>query len=146
MCEPTRVLAVRAPVRLLVDEDLSPTVAARLRDEDGLDVVAVRDRGKLGATDREVLDLAFAEERILITANVADFERLASARELHAGIVLLERGDLKRDEQLAVVRTAVAAIEAELAAGRDMVNRVLLVGAEGKLTFESVPPATGAGT
>ena len=42
-----------ARLRLLIDEDLSPRVAQRLRDEDGLDAVAVRDRGKLGVTDRE---------------------------------------------------------------------------------------------
>jgi predicted nuclease of predicted toxin-antitoxin system len=140
MCEPIPVSAARAPLRLLIDEDISPTVAVRLRDEDGLDAVALRDRDKLGAKDHEVLELAFSEDRILVTANVSDFKRLASARELHAGIVILEEGDLKRDEQLAAVRTAITAIEVERAAGRDMVNRVLLVGPGGAMTFENVPP------
>lgn len=140
MCEPTRVLAARAPLRLLIDEDLSPLVAQRLREEDGIDAIAVRDRGKLGAKDHEVLDLAFSENRILVTANVGDFRRLASARDLHAGIVLLEEGDLLREEQLAAVRGAIAAIAAELDAERDMVNRVLLVGPEGEMTFMNIPP------
>jgi predicted nuclease of predicted toxin-antitoxin system len=133
------------PLHLLIDEDLSPSVAQRLRDEDGVDAVAVRDRGKLGATDREVLDLAFAEDRVLVTANVGDFRRLASARDLHAGIMLLEQGDLLRDEQLAAVRSAIAFIEAELMEGRDMVNRVLVLGADGKMTVEEIPPKADPG-
>lgn len=129
----------RAPLRLLIDEDLSPKVAQCLREEDGIDAVAVRDRGKLGATDRDVLELAFAEDRILVTANVRDFLRLATARELHAGIVLLENGDLGRDEQLSVTRAAVAAIQNELSADRDMVNRVLIVAPDRKMEFRTMP-------
>ncbi len=128
-----------APPRLLIDEDLSPKVAQRLREEDGIDAVAVRDRAKLGAPDRQVLDLAFDEDRILVTANVRDFKRLASARELHAGIVLLEEGDLRRDEQLAVVRVAIAALQVESTAGRDMVNRVLRIALDGTSEFEALP-------
>ena len=74
-------------MKLLLDENLSPNVAAQLQAE-GVDVVHVRERGMLGATDHAVLDRAFAEERILVTMNVADFEKLAAAREIHAGIVL----------------------------------------------------------
>jgi predicted nuclease of predicted toxin-antitoxin system len=130
------VSAGRPPLRLLLDEDLSPTVAQALREVDGLDAVAVRDRGKLAATDREVMELAFAESRILVTANVDDFASLAAARELHPGIVLLVEGNLLRNEQLAVTRQAVAVIEAEAAAGRDMVNRVLRMALDGIHEFE----------
>lgn len=131
------------PPKLLIDEDLSPSVAQRLRDEDGIDAAAVRDRGKLSATDAAVLDCAFDEDRILVTANVGDFRRLACARELHAGIVLVEDGELLRDEQLAAVRRAVAAIEGELAQKRDMVNRVAIVRADGTVTFEALPTTEG---
>jgi predicted nuclease of predicted toxin-antitoxin system len=133
------VSAGRPPLRLLIDEDLSPTVAQTLREADGLDAVAVRDRGKLAATDREVMELAYAESRILVTANVADFAVLAAARELHPGIVLLVEGDLLRDEQLVVTRHAVALIEAEAAAGRDMVNRVLRIALDGGHGFVLLP-------
>ena len=134
--------AARAPLRLLIDEDLSPRVAQLLRDADGVDAVALRDRGRLGATDRDVLELAFAEDRVLVTANVGDFARLARARELHAGIVLLEDGDLGRDDQLAAIRQAVVAIHAEVTAGRDMVNRVLRIALDGRPEFETMPPDT----
>jgi len=63
-----------------------------LSRKDGVDVCAVRDRGMLEASDDEVLDKAFEEDRVLVTANVCGFEKLAHARELHAGIVLLEQG------------------------------------------------------
>jgi predicted nuclease of predicted toxin-antitoxin system len=137
------VSAAHAPLRLLIDEDLSPRVAQVLREEDGLDAVAVRDRGKLGATDHEVIELAFHEDRILVTANVADFVCLATTRDVHAGIVLLEEGDLGRDEQVAVVRDAVTAIGAEIRAGRDMVNRVLRISLDGTKTFDAVPDDSG---
>jgi predicted nuclease of predicted toxin-antitoxin system len=84
----------------------------------------------------KVLELAFAEDRILATANVGDFARLASSREMHAGIVLLVDGDLLRDEQLDVLREAVRRIEAEVETGLDMINRVLRISIDGTATFE----------
>ena len=83
---------VRVNVKLLLDENISPKAAETLCNEDGIDACHVRDRGGLGTLDHEVLDLAFAEDRILVTSNVADFVKLARARELHAGIVLIEEG------------------------------------------------------
>ena len=142
MCEPTRVSAARTSLRLLIDEDLSPTIAQRLRETDAIDAVALRDRGRLGATDREVIDLAFAEDRVLVTANVGDFERLATTRDLHAGIVLIEDGEIGRDDQLKVIRGAIVAMEAEARAGRDMVNRVLRIASDGTQVFEAIPPET----
>jgi predicted nuclease of predicted toxin-antitoxin system len=124
-------------VKLLLDENISPLVAVRLRD-DGVDACGIRDRGLLEATDPEVLERAFAEDRVLVTKNVADFEKLARARELHAGIVLLEAGDLRRNEQLQVVRLAIQHIEE---AGADMVNRVLRVTEGGSMVFEELPPS-----
>lgn len=71
-------------VKLLLDENLSPKVAEILCNEDGIDACHVRDRGGLGTLDHEVLDLAYVEDRILVTSNVGDFVKLARARELPA--------------------------------------------------------------
>ena len=76
--------------KLLLDENLSASVAGTLCTEDGIDACHVRDRNMLGAKDHDVLDRAYAEDRILVTANVDDFVRLARKRELHAGIILIE--------------------------------------------------------
>ena len=80
-------------VKLLMDENISPRVAMRLRTEDGVDACAIRDRGLLEATDAEVLERAFVEDRLLVTKNVRDFEKLVRSREIHAGIILVEAGD-----------------------------------------------------
>ena len=122
-------------VKLLLDENLSPRVAEILRAEDGLDAIHIRDRGPLEANDHEVLARAYTEDRVLATKNVGDFVKLARARELHPGIVLLEDGDLARDEQLRVLRVAIAALQGE----QDLVNRVLRVWADGTVVFEDVP-------
>jgi len=121
--------------KLLLDENLSASVAATLCTEGGIDACHVRDRDMLGAEDDAVLDRAFAEDRVLVTVNVDDFVRLARKRELHAGIVLVEDATLKRDEQLSVIRSAVG-----FTAGHDMANRVLWVHIDGTMEFEDIPP------
>ena len=90
-------------VKLLLDENISPSVARILRDE-GIDVCTTGERGLNGATDAQVFDRAYREDRIVVTANVADFAKLARSSDLHGGIVLLERGNLTRAEQLELVR------------------------------------------
>ena len=78
--------AAPRPVRLLLDENLSPWVARQLR-EDGVDAVHVNERKLTGATDAEVLERSYEEDRVLVTSNVEDFELLCRAREVHAGEV-----------------------------------------------------------
>lgn len=122
-------------VKLLLDENASPAAAIALR-ADGIDVYHVRDRGLLGVTDHELLERAYAEDRIVVTSNVCDFERLAPARELHAGIVLLERAGLLREEQIALIRQVAAMITEHGA----MINEALRVDEDGAMTFEAIPP------
>ena len=123
-------------VKLLLDENLSVSVAEVLRTEDGIDACHVRDRDMLGAKDAAVLDKAYAEDRILVTVNADDFVGLARKRELHAGLVLIESSSLHRDEQLATIRAAVRLIERH-----DLVNRVLWINMDGSMEFEDIPPA-----
>lgn len=121
-------------MKLLLDENISPRVAEELR-RDGLDVCGVRDRGLLEAPDHAVLEWAFLDDRILVTKNVGDFEKLASARELHAGIVFLEDGDLDRSAQLSTLRRVVDLLRGE----RDLINRVLRVFLDGTIRFDDLP-------
>ena len=123
-------------MKLLLDENLSARAAVELRTE-GHDVVHLRERSRLGQSDREVLDLAFAEDRVLVTANVGDFRKLAGAREIHAGLVLLLDGGLRRDEQLEVLRRVIDA----LGTAGDLVNRALTVALDGGFVIEELPPA-----
>jgi predicted nuclease of predicted toxin-antitoxin system len=126
-------------MKFIIDEDLSPRVARYLCQEFCFDAIAVRDRGLLGATDPEVLEYAFNEDRILVTANVRDFERLAAAAEIHAGIILIQEGDLLATEQIELITIIVKVLKAEIAIGNDLVNRVLYVSISGAIRFENAP-------
>jgi len=121
--------------KLLLDENLSPWVGVQRRQEER-DVVHIRDRGILGDPDHAVLAKAFDEDGILVTANVGVFRKLAGARELHAGMVLVEDGGLNRAEQLEVLQRILVALDAE----DDLVNRVLTVKLDGGLVIEELPP------
>ena len=126
-------------MKFIIDEDLSPRVARYLCQEFCFDAIAVRDRGLLGATDPEVLEYAFKEDRILVTANIRDFEKLAAAVEVHAGIVLMLDGDLLAVEQIEVMAAVVRVLEAEMETGKDLVNRVLYISISGNARFEDLP-------
>lgn len=65
-------------VKLLLDENISPAAAVTLASE-GIDAWHVRDRGLEGTTDPELLDRAYQEDRILVTLNVGDFEKLCAS-------------------------------------------------------------------
>jgi predicted nuclease of predicted toxin-antitoxin system len=126
-------------MKFIIDEDLSPRVARYLCQEFCFDTIAVRDRGLLGATDPEVLEYAFNEDRILVTANVRDFEKLAAAIEIHAGIILIQEGDLLATEQIELMTRAVQVLQAENAIGKDLINRVLYISISGTAKFEDLP-------
>ena len=78
-------------MRLLLDEMHAPAVAAALV-EAGFDFVAVAASPSLrGSSDADLLDLATAAGRVLVTENLGDFSVLAAARavagEPHAGLI-----------------------------------------------------------
>lgn len=123
-------------MKLLLDENISPKIAEELARVDGLDACHVRDRGLLAATDAEVLERAYDEDRVLVTANVGDFLKLARARDVHPGIVLLQDGALPRAEQLRILRVAAAAI-AQLG---DLINKVVWVAGDGSTRVQDIPP------
>jgi predicted nuclease of predicted toxin-antitoxin system len=126
-------------MKFIIDEDISPRVARYLCQEFCFDAIAVRDRGLLSATDREVLDYAFNEDRMLVTANIRDFEKLAAAAEIHAGIVLMLDGDLLAAEQIKVMAIVVRVLQAEIDTGKDLVNRVLYISISGIIRFKNSP-------
>ena len=78
---------------LLLDEMLSPAIAAELTRA-GCDCRAVSSDAALrGAPDGEVLETAARERRVLITDNIRDYVPLsnvwASQGRRHAGIILI---------------------------------------------------------
>lgn len=122
----------------LVPENLSPTIALTLSRQ-GFDVVNVRDRGLLQATDVDVFARALQEDRILVTSDVDDFAKLARTAIVHAGLVFFEDGGLLRADQLRLTREALSLITTEFRAGRDLINRVLRIWSTSAYVFESLP-------
>jgi hypothetical protein len=78
-------------LRLLLDEHYSPRIAQQLRRR-GYDVVSVSERAELiGLSDSDLLRVAAAERRAVVTENVADFveltRQLAARGEDHYGLI-----------------------------------------------------------
>jgi len=99
-------------VKALLDEQLSPQIAALLRDA-GYDVIAVADRHDLvGSSDAIVLEVATSEWRAVVTNNIKDFRPLAATRlaqgHAHAGLILVPS---TRTRTRATITALAAAIE-----------------------------------
>ncbi|TMM16724.1 MAG: hypothetical protein E6F96_10065 [Actinobacteria bacterium] len=94
-------------MRLLLDANLSPRgVAVKLRAS-GHDVLALAEAPALeGLSDPQVLELATAEERVLVTRNSRDFAPLArewaEAQRPHAGLILIWTLDHSRFAEIVV--------------------------------------------
>lgn len=78
-------------MRFLVDESTGPRVAAWLASQEH-DVVSIYDMAR-GATDEDIVQMAYAEDRILIT-NDKDFgEKVYREHKPHRGTILLRLDD-----------------------------------------------------
>ena len=102
---------------LLLDEMLSGAIAEQLRARD-LDAVAVVENPRLiGTPDEELLAHAVAQDRVLVTTNVADFAAIATdwraAGRAHAGLVYVTSRAFPQD------RSFVGAVVSSLLAVRD---------------------------
>jgi len=96
--------------RLLIDECLSPELARLAIDAGHIESTSVRDRGRLGLKDWELMEYVIQEDFILVTRNAQDFRGagkanpggLHGAAEVHAGLICLDSAlemdlDLQRE-------------------------------------------------
>ncbi|MHB8692008.1 MAG: DUF5615 family PIN-like protein [Solirubrobacteraceae bacterium] len=103
-------------MKLLLDGMFSPRIAAELRSR-GHDAVAIKEHPDWHATsDPDVVSLAGAERRAIVTNNIRDFrplhaELVAAAGEGHAGMLFVPAG-VPRTK--AATGQIVAALEAKL--------------------------------
>jgi hypothetical protein len=101
-------------VRALLDEQLSPQIAVQLRQM-GYDVEAVAERTDLvGGSDRNILELASAESRAVVTNNVKDFRPLAAEwlaqGRVHAGLILLPSTRTRTRASIAALADRISAV------------------------------------
>ena len=88
-------------MKFLVDECTGPTVAQWLI-ENGYDTVSIYE-GFCGYSDKEVLQKAFSENRILIT-NDKDFgEMIFRQKMFHRGVILLRLEDERSKNKIKIL-------------------------------------------
>lgn len=124
-------------MRLLVDENLSWRVADMLR-EAGFDAAHVAERGLASATDEEVLALAAAEDRIVISEDT-DFGTLLarSAARLPSLVLLRSVEPLTPDDQAALLVANLPGLADELHSG------VVAVLGHGRIRVRPLPLTPG---
>ncbi len=104
-------------MKLLVDENLSPRVAALLR-ENGIDAIHVLERGLGGAPDTAVSALAVSEDRAVVSADSDFATLLALSQGTAPSLVLLRSGDgLKPAAQTALLLANLGTLESDLLLG-----------------------------
>ncbi len=101
-------------MRAILDEQLSPQIAALLRKA-GYDVDAVADRADLtGRSDRVVFEVASLEGRAVVTNNVKDFRPLAAEwlaqGRVHSGLILLPSARTRTRHAITAIADAIEGI------------------------------------
>lgn len=89
-------------MRFLVDESTGPRVALWLRGE-GHEVFSVYDSAR-GMADGEIIQKAFAEDRVLITNDKGFGEKVYRERRPHKGVVLLRLDDERAASKIEILQ------------------------------------------
>jgi predicted nuclease of predicted toxin-antitoxin system len=125
-------------LKFIIDECLSPGYVADMGQHGLADVVHARFVGLQGFRDDSIVSYAYANDRIIITANTRDFRRLLGAVALHPGAITVEPIDrLRTWHQIAA---ALAFIESQSDPADYMVNRIVEVTTAGGVRPYQLPP------
>ncbi len=111
----------------MLDECLSPSYVHRLVAMGHHDAVHPAYIGLSGVRDDTIIARAFADDRIVITANGRDYRKLLARMTLHPGAIIVEA--LEREQTWQQIVLALDVIEQQASPADDMVSRVVEVSA-----------------
>ncbi len=95
-------------LKFLTDENIDTEVFQFLKSE-GLDVLDIKNEGLFGMKDKEILDLAFSQNRIIISQD-SDFGTLVFRDNIKiAGIIYLRPGHTSAEIHIATMRNLLRA-------------------------------------
>ena len=102
-------------VKILADENISPRILSFLRAK-GIDAADVKEKGWQGSNDRYVLDMAYADERFVLTHD-SDFGTLAINEGAPCyGIIYIRLKNLKVENVCGVLERLLK-VDIEIAKG-----------------------------
>lgn len=122
-------------MNVLLDENLSPRLVQLLAAK-GVSAQHVAHVGLSGASDPEVWRYAYEHDQVVVTINASDFLVLASAVELHPGLIVLRSQGLTREEQWEWVEPVVDAV---VRLRKDLVNKAVEVTGPAKFRIRDLP-------
>ena len=124
-------------MKFLIDECLSHKLVSDLAAYGFPDAIHPIHVGLLGARDDKVLAKAFAEDRIVISANAKDFRRLLAAMPLHAGAIII--GQLDRAAAWRSIAAALDFLKLKPDPALYVVNRVIEVATGDEISDYALP-------
>jgi predicted nuclease of predicted toxin-antitoxin system len=119
----------RCRVKLLIDECLSHRFVRRLHNLGYPDSRHLIHIGMLGFRDDQIVARAFADDRVIVTANGRDYKKLLSRMTLHPGAIIVEA--LEGEAVWLLLQRALADIAFQADPANYMVNRVVEVSTSG---------------
>lgn len=87
--------------------------------------------------DHNVLARAAREDRVIVTENAEDFRALIGCEEIHPGLIILPC--CNRQKSIELINHVVEFLKSMGDPMDAMVNHVLEVDAEGKISFHELP-------
>jgi len=93
---------MKRALKCMVDVGVGKNIEAWLQSE-GFDTVAIRDLDPR-MSDVDALELAFSEDRIIVTMDKDFGELVYHRKQKHSGVLLLRMEDAGRDDKLSAVQ------------------------------------------
>ena len=123
-------------MRLFLDECLSPRIAQALNAEGSHVVAHPRDFGGRGEPDHLVLARCIEQDLVVVTHNARDFRALVGTHDIHPGLIVLPA--LERDRTEELLRAVIEFLCADADPMDVMVNHVLEVSVDGRMTLSTL--------